>query len=165
MKPFVRRWLIGVSLGIMISCGVFFGNRYLHRNDKYARVAKVVGVDVNEWAEINRVYDRAAKEHDLSDYEFSEIETWLKDKNQEVSIRALVAMRPCEGEKSHARAIALTRQCLADASPNLRRKAITGLAILKDPQLKADVSGFLQDQDDSIRFAASDALGLKPHGR
>jgi HEAT repeat protein len=138
---------------------VYITRSYVHRNDRYVRVAKLAGVDVNTWADMSRLYDKATHQHTLTSRELDEERTLLTDKNAEVRYRVLYGLAYCSDPAIRSGVIALAKVCLNDSAPPVRRRSIKNLKMLGDPELAMDVGKFVQDPAPEVRMAAQDALG------
>lgn len=164
MNKSVKRWIIGVCVGMCIAAAAYIGNGYRHRNDKYARMAHVLGVDLDTWGDINRAYDKVAMRHTMSSREIDQEAVWLASSNREVRARALVSLLYCSDPSVRQQVVALIRTRLNDEEPGLRVKAIKDLKKLDDPNLSDDVGRLLQDPTEYVRTAARQALGTETAG-
>ena len=164
MNRILKRWIIGICIGMCIPAIVYVVHNYIHRNDKYVGVAHMLGVDVDTWADVNRLYEKAAFQHKLASHEIDREQTWLAHGNREVRERALVGLRYCTDPSVRPRATALIRTRLDDGEPALRLKAITMLMRVNDPNLATDVGRMVKDPVDYVRIGAMDALGSTSTG-
>ncbi len=158
MNSSAKRWLIGICTGVSLTSAFYCGRYYVHRNDKYTKMAHLLHVDADKWADLNVLFDKSQSQHTLSDSELDRIQVWLGDANSEVSTRALFALRTCSLQPARTRALALTRSCLSSSKSIMRRKAVYSLVVERDPTLVKDVSDSLKDPDADVRAEANDAL-------
>lgn len=93
MNSTIKRWIICTCVGMCVPAAIYSWRAHVHRNDRYASVARVLGVDVDKWADLNRTLKAAGTRHTLSDRELDQVEIWSKDSSRYVRILAAATLR------------------------------------------------------------------------